>query len=103
MNTELGVTTLIVTHDPAVALHVRRTIHIRDGRIATETMRRTERDADAREHQVAEEFAVLDRLGRMQLPPEVALDLGLSERVRLAEEDDHLTVRPQGPGWEESS
>ena len=102
-NEELGVTTLIVTHDPAVASHVRRTIHIRDGRIATETMRRTETDEQGREQRVAEEFAVVDRLGRMQIPQDSAMRLNLVDRVRLAEEPDQLAIRPQGTGWEESS
>jgi ABC-type lipoprotein export system ATPase subunit len=102
-NEELGVTTLIVTHDPAVAAHVRRTIHIRDGRIATETMRRTEYDEQGRERRVAEEFAVVDRLGRLQIPQESAMRLHLVDRVRLAEEPDQLAIRPQGSGWEESS
>jgi putative ABC transport system ATP-binding protein len=31
-NTELGVTVLVVTHDPAVSSQVRRTIAIRDGK-----------------------------------------------------------------------
>ena len=103
VNEEVGVTTLIVTHDPAVAGHVRRTIHIRDGRIATETMRRTELDVDGRQRRIVEEFAVVDRLGRMQIPQEAALSLNLVDRVRLAEEPDHLAIRPQGAGWEESS
>jgi ABC-type lipoprotein export system ATPase subunit len=103
VNAELGVTTLIVTHDPAVAGHVRRTIHIRDGRIATETMRRTEVDEQGRERRIAEEFAVVDRLGRMQIPQQAALNLRLMDRVRLSEQDDHLAVWPQGAGWEESS
>ena len=38
-NNELGVTVLVVTHDPAVSSVVRRTIAIRDGRTATETLR----------------------------------------------------------------
>ena len=90
VNAELGVTTVIVTHDPSVAAHVRRTIHIRDGRIATETMRRNEIGPDGRSVRIAEEFAVVDRLGRMQLPQEAALNLGLAGRVRLAEQPDHL-------------
>ena len=103
VNTELGVTTLIVTHDPAVSAHVRRTVHIKDGRISTETMRRVDRDAAGDEVVVAEEFAVVDRLGRMQLPQETALALGLVERVRITPEDDHVGIWPQGTGWEESS
>jgi putative ABC transport system ATP-binding protein len=103
VNTEVGTTTLLVTHDPSVAAHVRRTIHIRDGRIATETMRRREVGADGREQVVAEEFAVLDRLGRMQLPQEVQVELGLHHRVRLEQDEDHLGIWPEGTGWEESS
>ncbi len=102
VNEELRVTTLIVTHDPAVAGHVRRTIHIRDGRIATETMRRTEVDADGRPRRIAEEFAVVDRLGRMQIPQATAMNLNLVDRVRLDERPDHLAIRPQDSGWEES-
>ena len=38
-NAELGVTVLVVTHDPAVSSMVRRVIAIRDGRTSTETLR----------------------------------------------------------------
>ena len=103
VNAELGVTTVIVTHDPEVAAHVRRTIHIRDGRISTETMRRRVPGTDGDEVVLAEEFAVVDRLGRMQLPQELQIGLGLEHRVRLEEAEDHLAVWPEGPGWEEYS
>jgi ABC-type sulfate/molybdate transport systems ATPase subunit len=103
VNAELGVRTVRVTHDPAVAGRVRRTIHIRDGRIATETRRRSEVDEQGRERRIAEEFAVVDRLGRMQIPQQTAVNLSLVDRVRLSEEADHLSVWPQGTGWEESS
>ncbi len=102
VNEDLGVTTIIVTHDPAVAGHVRRTIHIQDGRIVTETMRRTEVGADGRVRHVAEEFTVVDRLGRMQIPPDAAMSLHLVNRVRLQQHPDHVTIRPEGPGWEPS-
>src|SRR5699024_8950842 len=64
VNAELGVSVLIVTHDPTVSEHVRRTVQIRDGRTSTEVLRRTETDAAGGQLQVAEEFAVLDRVGR---------------------------------------
>ena len=91
VNRELGVTTLIVTHDPTVSEHVRRTVQIRDGRTSTETLRRA---GDGGEHVIAEEFAVIDRVGRLQLPREYVSALELHERVRLALEPDHLTVWP---------
>ena len=100
LNRERGVTTLIVTHDAAVAEHVDRTVRIRDGRTATETLRSTQTDADGRRQRVAEEYAVLDRAGRMQLPSEFVTALELRERVRLSLERDRIEVRPSGRGSE---
>ncbi|MFI0938050.1 ABC transporter ATP-binding protein [Streptomyces sp. NPDC021020] len=92
-NTELGVTILIVTHDPAVSEQVRRTVRIRDGRTATEVLR-PGGGADGDGPGVAEEFAVLDRVGRLQLPREYTERYGLSRRVRLTAEHDHIGVWP---------
>lgn len=94
VNRELGVTTLIVTHDPSVSEHVARTVQIRDGRTSTEVLRSTRVDADGAEEHVAEEYAVLDRVGRLQLPDDFVQALDLRERVRLALEPDHVAVRP---------
>jgi ABC-type lipoprotein export system ATPase subunit len=93
-NAETGATILVVTHDAAVSEHVRRTIAIRDGRISTEVLRRTEIDESGAESHVAEQFAALDRAGRLQLPAEYIEALGMRERVRLGLEPDHVTVRP---------
>jgi len=94
VNREVGTTIVAVTHDPLVAEHVTRTVAIRDGRTSTETVRRIERSA-AGDHQViAEEFAVLDRAGRLQLPRAHIEKLALADRVRLRLEDDHVGVWP---------
>src|SRR6185312_13130782 len=73
-NRELGVTVLVVTHDKAVSEHVTRTVEIRDGRISTETLREeADAGADAQREGAparAEQYAVLDRAGRVQLPRE---------------------------------
>ena len=99
VNRELGVTIVVFTHDPLVSEQVDRTIGIRDGRTATETLRRVERGPEGEERLVAEELAVLDRTGRLQLPREYVSALGLERRVRLVLEPDHITVRPHGnPG-----
>ncbi|WP_241245993.1 ABC transporter ATP-binding protein [Microbacterium sp. 4R-513] len=97
VNRELGVTTLIVTHDPGVSEHVARTVQIRDGRTSTEVLRSTRVDEHGTEQHVAEEYAVVDRVGRLQLPDEFVMALDLRERVRLALETDHVGVWPGRP------
>jgi len=94
VNRERGVTTLIVTHDASVTEHVERTVRIRDGRTSTETLRRTSTDDDGRSVRTAQEYAVLDRAGRMQLPADFVSALDLRERVRLTLEPDHVRVAP---------
>ncbi|WP_350349226.1 ABC transporter ATP-binding protein [Agromyces sp. G08B096] len=98
VNDALGVTTLIVTHDPTVSDHVRRTVQIRDGRTSTEVLRSTRVDEHGDEQAIAEEFAVLDRVGRLQLPHDFVESLQLRERVRLALEPDHVSVFPGHDG-----
>ena len=97
-NAELGVTVLLVTHDPAVSSQVRRTIAIADGRTSTETLRRPAAgDGDgAAPHAV--EYAVLDRAGRLTLPPDMIEALGMRDRVRLEAEPDHIGVWPDVAG-----
>ncbi|MGH3040918.1 MAG: ABC transporter ATP-binding protein, partial [Gaiellaceae bacterium] len=97
INEALGVTVIVLTHDPLVSAQVNRTIAIRDGRTSTETVRRAELDADGEHRVVAEEFALLDRVGRLQLPREYVDALELERRVRLALESDHVGVWPDRP------
>jgi ABC-type lipoprotein export system ATPase subunit len=92
VNERLGVTVLIVTHDPGVSEHVRRVVQIRDGRTSTETLRRTDVSDSGEERYIAEEFAVLDRVGRMQLPADYVRALELRDRVRLDLASDHVEV-----------
>jgi glyoxylase-like metal-dependent hydrolase (beta-lactamase superfamily II) len=42
----------------------------------------------------AQEYALLDRAGRMQLPADFVSTLDLRERVRLSLEPDHVRVAP---------
>jgi putative ABC transport system ATP-binding protein len=93
-NRELGVTVLIVTHDPAVSSVVSRVVAIRDGRTSTEIHRAevTSDDGEVAHHAV--EYAVLDRAGRLQLPKEMTEPLGMRDLVRLEGESDHIGVWP---------
>ena len=93
-NAELGVTVLIVTHDPNVSSVVRRVVAIRDGRTATEIRRQSVQADDGEMAQHAVEYAVLDRAGRLQLPREMTEPLGMHDLVRLEGEPDHIGVWP---------
>ena len=94
VNERLGVTVLIVTHDQRVSQQVRRTVQIRDGRLSTEVLRSSRLDEHGVERQHAEEYAVLDRVGRLQLPEEYLTSLSLKDLVRLELETDHVKVHP---------
>ena len=97
LNESRGVTVVVVTHDPLVAEHVNRTVAIRDGRTSSEVLRRTEMGVDGNHEVIAEEYAVLDRVGRLQLPTDYVDALRLEKRVRLTLDDDHINVWPDAP------
>ena len=93
-----GTTVVVVTHDPAVATQVRRTVALRDGRTSTETLRH---HGDAvGEHglhpalRTVQEYAVLDSAGRLQLPQAFVDELGLHRRVRVELVEDHIEIWP---------
>ena len=73
---------------------VARTVGIRDGRTSTEVVRRDAVGADGEVGRVAEEYAVLDRAGRLQLPAAFTTTLAMRDRVRLGLEPDHIGVWP---------
>jgi ABC-type lipoprotein export system ATPase subunit len=97
VNRELGVTIVVVTHDAGVSEHVGRTIGIRDGRTSSEVLRHD----GGHEGVVAQEYAVLDRVGRLQLPQEFTAALEMDRRVRLELEEDHIGVWPDRPSGSE--
>lgn len=93
VNERDGTTVVVVTHDPAVQAEVRRTVAIRDGRTSSETLRH-HAGGDREHHVTAQEYAVLDRVGRLQLPREFVEALGLRQRVRVELVDDHVEIWP---------
>ena len=100
LNRDHGSTIVVVTHDPLVAEHVNRTVAIRDGRTSSEVLRRTELDEVGGHRVISEEFAVLDRVGRLQLPHDYVEALEMERRVRLTLDPDHINVWPDIPGDE---
>ncbi|NXY95708.1 ABC transporter ATP-binding protein [Streptomyces sp. BR123] len=96
VNRELGVTVVVVTHDPLVAGEVRRTVAIRDGRTSSEVLRRTVTDEHGAESVSEREYVVLDRTGRVQLPRKFLEALGMEHRVAVELAADHIAVHPDG-------
>lgn len=100
LNRELGLTILIVSHDPTIARHVQRVMAIRDGKAASETVRRrkkpetTHESAGHHEEEHFEELVVLDSVGRLQLPKQYREALNLHGRARMEMVDNHLIIRP---------
>ncbi len=91
LNEDFGVTVIIVTHDMTVSTRVDRVVGMRDGRTSTEILRRREGDVALYE----EEYAILDRAGRLQLPEAYIEALDMEDRVRLRLNEDHIGVWPE--------
>ncbi len=86
-----GVTVVIVSHDPSISQHVDRLVAIFDGRTSFERVRRRGADVEAGH----EAYAIVDKSGRLQLPPEIIERLGVNGRVRLDLAEDHLKIWPE--------
>jgi ABC-type lipoprotein export system ATPase subunit/bifunctional DNA-binding transcriptional regulator/antitoxin component of YhaV-PrlF toxin-antitoxin module len=108
LNRDLGLTICIVSHDPLIAQHVGRVVAIRDGKLASETVRRNRpgvkrrpTDAEAERAELAErwddhfeELIVLDSAGRLQIPKQYREQLGFENRVEMEVTDDSIVIRP---------
>jgi ABC-type lipoprotein export system ATPase subunit len=99
LNEDFGVTVIVVTHDMTVATRVDRVVGMRDGRTSTEILRRRDGDVAL----VEEEYAILDRAGRLQLPEAYIDALDMEDRVRLRLQQDHIGVWPEHTNHDESS
>lgn len=105
INKELGVTVIIVTHDLKLSAKVDRVIKIRDGRTSTEYLKINNDAAAAVEnvnfgHTGAEathqEYVVIDRVGRLQIPSEMLERAGIKNmsRVRLEFDNGRIVIVP---------
>ena len=78
INRQTNLTIVIVTHDPLLTKKVHRVVAIRDGKISSERImkqsylsRLQDIDSFTAVHDVQDEYAVLDRAGRLQIPREM--------------------------------
>lgn len=101
INRESGLTIVIVTHDQLLAKKVSRVVAIRDGKIASERImkesyldRLSDISALTEVEEVQDEYAVLDKVGRLQLPADMLKKLGVAgNRVRMELKDGEIIIR----------
>ncbi|MEO7003106.1 MAG: ABC transporter ATP-binding protein [Ktedonobacterales bacterium] len=86
LNAELGLTTIVVTHDTQVAEAMDRSVAIRDGRTSTEMVHDEE----------SEETVIIDNVGRLQIPRPLLEAISFAGRARVHLADDHLELWPAG-------
>ena len=103
LNEELNVTVVIVTHDLSLADKVKRVVMISDGKIGTEKIMR--KDYEEKLNAIKEggslslneishdEYAVLDRAGRVQLNEEMQKAAGINSRkVKICVEEGRIII-----------
>lgn len=97
LNLKMGLTIVIVSHDPGIAQHVDRVVSVRDGKLASETLRVRSSADDV--HQTGklhtfEELVLLDSAGRITLPHDYLEHFNIKRRVRLEINEDGILIRP---------
>ena len=100
INKSLGTTIVIVTHDRLLSKKVNRVVAIRDGKISSERIMKQsylERLSDittlAEEEQTQDEFAILDKAGRLQIPRELLEQMAIKDnKVRLTMQDGRIII-----------
>ena len=105
LNEELHVTIIIVTHDLSLADRVKRVVMISDGKIGTEKIMREAyqeklRAVEGQEFLLEDreishdEYAVLDRSGRVQLSEAVREAAGISsKKVKITVEQGQVVIK----------
>jgi ABC-type lipoprotein export system ATPase subunit/bifunctional DNA-binding transcriptional regulator/antitoxin component of YhaV-PrlF toxin-antitoxin module len=117
LNKQMGLTTIIVSHDQTIARHVDRVVAIRDGKTSSETVRQTvaaqptpegavegEAQTEAKPQEMTfEEVVLLDSAGRLQVPREYLERLSIQRRVYVEMTDDGILIRPAAPSERENA
>jgi ABC-type methionine transport system ATPase subunit len=96
LNRKLGLTIVIVSHDPGIAQHVDRVVAVRDGKLASESVRIRPASGGPQEETLHtyEELAILDSAGRLTIPREHLDQFHIRRRVRLEIVDEGILIRP---------
>ncbi len=99
LNQTMGLTVVIVTHDRMLSKKVNRVVTIRDGKTSSESiMKQSYADRLASIETFEElhnEYAVLDKAGRVQIPREFLEEIGVKgNKVMLEMVDGRIIIGP---------
>jgi ABC-type lipoprotein export system ATPase subunit/bifunctional DNA-binding transcriptional regulator/antitoxin component of YhaV-PrlF toxin-antitoxin module len=98
LNQALDLTIIIVSHDTSLAERVDRVVAVRDGKLASETVRKSVGPGEGGVHGVEKhhmvELAVLDSAGRVQIPREHLEQFHIRRRVRVEVTEEGILLRP---------
>ncbi|MED1780380.1 ABC transporter ATP-binding protein [Brevibacillus fortis] len=99
LNRSFGLTVVIVTHDLELARKVDRVVAIRDGKTSSELLRRKGTEEDNSESwdeeanaDTYEELAVLDQVGRLQIPMEYLQAIQADGKLRIELEEERIIL-----------
>jgi len=98
LNRVLGVTIVIVTHDLQISKKVDRVVAIRDGRTSSEFIRKKSyreeiAEIPGQQEESHVELAVVDRVGRVQIPREYLEGLGIKgNKIKIEQEDGRIVL-----------
>ena len=89
MNKIYQVTVIVVTHDTGVSQYMDRVLYIRDGRISS--VNRISRSGDETNE---EEFLVVDKVGRLQIPQNYLDNLNFEGLAKIDLDDNQMNIKP---------
>ena len=97
LNKSLGLTIMIVTHDRMLSKKVNRVVAIRDGKTSSEMIMKQsyadKLDSVTLFDEVHDEYAVLDKAGRLQIPREMLEQMGVQgNKVRVEIQDGKVVI-----------
>lgn len=101
-----GQTILIVTHDMELSKKVNRVVAIRDGKISSERVlkqqfadRVREGGMSFRDIDTQDEYVVIDKVGRLQIPSNLLEDMGLTDnKVKVSAKNGEIIVSKPNDG-----
>lgn len=102
LNKSLGLTIIVVTHDMQVAHKVNRVVSISEGKISKELLARKSYDnsvlgieelyTDINDLSTHEEFLIVDRHGRVQIPKQFLEKLNVGNKIKARMEEESIIL-----------